>query len=51
MEKPTQVNKTDRKKSATLSEPNPKRAKTEKVKKSKDPNAPKRPLTAFFLFL
>lgn len=51
VEKPTQVNKTDRKKSATLSEPNSKRAKTEKVKKSKDPNAPKRPLTAFFLFM
>ncbi|CAL0300456.1 unnamed protein product [Lupinus luteus] len=32
-------------------EPNAKRAKGEKVKKVKDPNMPKRPATAFFLFL
>ncbi|KAL6187286.1 hypothetical protein ACLB2K_038686 [Fragaria x ananassa] len=49
VEKPTQVTKkppTARNKKSTTSEPNAKR-----VKKSKDPNAPKRPLTAFFLFI
>ncbi|PRQ41457.1 putative chromatin remodeling & transcriptional activation HMG family [Rosa chinensis] len=51
VEKPSEVTKkppTERKKS---SQPNAKRAKTDKVNKSKDPNAPKRPLTAFFLFM
>ncbi|KAL6189670.1 hypothetical protein ACLB2K_036073 [Fragaria x ananassa] len=49
VEKPGQVTKkppTARKKKSTTSEPNAKR-----VKKSKDPNASKRPLTAFFLFM
>lgn len=32
-------------------EPNAKRAKVEKGKKAKDPNMPKRPPTAFFVFL
>ncbi|KAL6187257.1 PREDICTED: high mobility group B protein 7-like [Fragaria vesca subsp. vesca] len=54
VEKPSQVTKkppTAGKKKSTTSEPNAKRVKTDKVKKSKDPNAPKRPLTAFFLFM
>lgn len=32
-------------------EPKAKRAKVEKAKKDKDPNKPKRPPTAFFVFL
>ena len=32
-------------------EPKAKKAKTEKGKKVKDPNKPKRPATAFFVFL
>ncbi|XP_061994688.1 high mobility group B protein 7-like [Rosa rugosa] len=54
VEKPSEVTKkpsTERKKSSTSSQPNAKRAKTDKANKSKDPNAPKRPLTAFFLFM
>ncbi|KAM5566350.1 high mobility group B protein 7-like [Rosa sericea] len=55
VEKPSEVvtkkPPTERKKSSTSSQPNAKRAKTDKAKKSKDPNAPKRPLTAFFLFM
>ncbi|OIW12795.1 hypothetical protein TanjilG_24728 [Lupinus angustifolius] len=46
----TEVKKQERKKPKSK-EPNAKRAKTEKVKKVKDPNLPKRPATAFFLFL
>ncbi|CAL0316280.1 unnamed protein product [Lupinus luteus] len=46
----TEVKKQERKKQKSK-EPNAKRAKTEKVKKVKDPNIPKRPATAFFLFL
>ncbi|KAK7841509.1 high mobility group b protein 7 [Quercus suber] len=45
--KPTTTT-TDRKKSSST-EPKAKKAKTDK--KSKDPNAPKRPQTAFFLFM
>ncbi|KAE9611616.1 putative chromatin remodeling & transcriptional activation HMG family [Lupinus albus] len=46
----TEVKKQERKKPKSK-EPDAKRAKTEKVKKVKDPNIPKRPATAFFLFL
>lgn len=46
--KPTTTTTTDRKKSSST-EPKAKKAKTDK--KSKDPNAPKRPQTAFFLFM
>ncbi|XP_050373300.1 high mobility group B protein 7-like [Argentina anserina] len=46
---PSQVT-TKRKKSST-SEPNAKRSRSDKLNKTKDPNAPKRPLTAFFLFM
>ncbi|CAL2232867.1 unnamed protein product [Prunus armeniaca] len=48
VERPPEANKkspTERKRSTT-SEP-----KSKKAKKDKDPNAPKRPLTAFFLFM
>ncbi|XP_030930842.1 high mobility group B protein 3-like [Quercus lobata] len=45
--KPTTTT-TDRKKSSSTA-PKAKKAKTDK--KSKDPNAPKRPQTAFFLFM
>ncbi|OIV91216.1 hypothetical protein TanjilG_30438 [Lupinus angustifolius] len=45
-----EVKKPERKKPKSK-EPNAKRAKAEKVKKVKDPNMPKRPATAFFLFL
>ncbi|XVE92953.1 hypothetical protein REPUB_Repub01dG0148500 [Reevesia pubescens] len=50
IEKPAEVKKkpAERKKPSST-EPNPKRLK--KLKKGKDPNAPKRPSTAFFLFL
>ncbi|KAF3957903.1 hypothetical protein CMV_017130 [Castanea mollissima] len=44
----TTTTTTDRKKSSST-EPKAKKAKTDK--KSKDPNAPKRPQTAFFLFM
>ncbi|KAK8658392.1 hypothetical protein V6N13_036599 [Hibiscus sabdariffa] len=50
IEKPAEANKkpVERKKPSTA-EPNPKKPK--KLKKGKDPNAPKRPPTAFFLFM
>ncbi|XVF67052.1 hypothetical protein PTKIN_Ptkin10aG0090100 [Pterospermum kingtungense] len=49
IEMPTEVKKkpAERKK-PTSTEPNPKK---KKLKKGKDPNAPKRPPTAFFLFM
>ncbi|XP_061362770.1 high mobility group B protein 7-like [Gastrolobium bilobum] len=50
VEQPAEVKKTERKK-PTCKEPKAKRAKVEKGKKVKDPNMPKRPPTAFFLFL
>ncbi|KAE9618572.1 hypothetical protein Lal_00047467 [Lupinus albus] len=50
VEAAAEVKKPERKKPKSK-EPNPKRAKGEKVKKIKDPNMPKRPATAFFLFL
>ncbi|XVF01727.1 hypothetical protein REPUB_Repub04eG0113600 [Reevesia pubescens] len=51
IEKPAEVKKkpAERKKPSST-EPNPKRLK-KKLKKGKDPNAPKRPPTAFFLFM
>ncbi|KAK8486471.1 hypothetical protein V6N13_077267 [Hibiscus sabdariffa] len=50
IEKPAEAKKkpVERKKPSTT-EPNPKKLK--KLKKGKDPNAPKRPPTAFFLFM
>ncbi|XWS39622.1 hypothetical protein CRYUN_Cryun18bG0070900 [Craigia yunnanensis] len=50
IEMPTEVRKkpAERKKPSST-EPNPKKLK--KLKKGKDPNAPKRPPTAFFLFM
>ncbi|XWS54355.1 hypothetical protein CRYUN_Cryun10bG0083000 [Craigia yunnanensis] len=50
IETPTEVKKkpAERKKPSST-EPNPKKLK--KLKNGKDPNAPKRPLTAFFLFM
>ncbi|XVF44605.1 hypothetical protein PTKIN_Ptkin02bG0137700 [Pterospermum kingtungense] len=50
IEKPAEVKKkpAERKKPSST-EPNPKRLK--KLKKGQDPNAPKRPPTAFFLFM
>ncbi|XP_052185760.1 HMG1/2-like protein isoform X2 [Diospyros lotus] len=39
----------EKKRAKSTAEPNPKKAKKEK--KGKDPNAPKRPPTAFFLFM
>ncbi|KAK8569676.1 hypothetical protein V6N13_046724 [Hibiscus sabdariffa] len=50
IEKPAEAKKKplERKKPSTT-EPNPKKLK--KLKKGKDPNAPKRPPTAFFLFM
>lgn len=51
VEKPTEPKKkpAERKKSSSATEPKSKKARTEK--KGKNPNAMKRPLTAFFLFM
>nr|KJB49542.1 hypothetical protein B456_008G147700 [Gossypium raimondii] len=51
IEKPAEAKKkpAERKKPPTTTESNPKKPK--KLKKGKDPNAPKRPPTAFFLFM
>ncbi|XLR45536.1 hypothetical protein HN51_029648 [Arachis hypogaea] len=50
VEQASEVKKPERKKPKS-NEPKAKRAKVEKTKKVKDPNAPKRPPTAFFLFM
>lgn len=50
VEQPAEAKKTERKK-PTSKEPKAKKAKGEKGKKVKDPNMPKRPATAFFVFL
>ncbi|PPS14818.1 hypothetical protein GOBAR_AA05764 [Gossypium barbadense] len=51
IEKPAEAkkNSAERKKPPATTESNPKKPK--KLKKGKDPNAPKRPPTAFFLFM
>ncbi|EXB96361.1 High mobility group B protein 7 [Morus notabilis] len=51
VEKPSETNKPEKKKSSST-EPKLKKSKVEKKgKKGKDPNKPKRPPTAFFLFM
>nr|AFK37944.1 unknown [Lotus japonicus] len=50
IEQANEAKKTERKKPSSK-EPKAKRAKTEKAKKVEDPNQPKRPPTAFFVFL
>lgn len=50
VEQPTEVKKPERKKPKSK-EPKAKRTKVENGKEAKDPNRPKRPQTAFFLFL
>lgn len=50
VEQAAEVKKPERKK-PNSKEPNAKRAKVGKGKKVKDPNAPKRPPTAFFVFM
>ncbi|MED6110975.1 hypothetical protein PIB30_117842 [Stylosanthes scabra] len=50
VEQPSQAKKSERKRSKS-SEPKAKRSKVEKTKKEKDPNKPKRPPTAFFVFM
>ncbi|KAI4358051.1 hypothetical protein L6164_001957 [Bauhinia variegata] len=50
VEKHTEVKKPEETKKSKSKEPKAKRAKVEKEKK-KDPNAPKRPVTSFFIFL
>ncbi|KAA0066123.1 high mobility group B protein 7 [Cucumis melo var. makuwa] len=52
VEKQTQSKKPAEKKKSASSEPKAKKSRTDKKgKKDKDPNAPKRPPTAFFIFM
>lgn len=52
VEKQTQAKKPAERKRSAPSEPKAKKSRTEKRgKKEKDPNAPKRPPTAFFIFM
>ncbi|XP_015886714.3 high mobility group B protein 7-like [Ziziphus jujuba] len=51
VEKPTEAKKASERNKSTSKEPTAKRAKNEKAKKGKNSNKPKRPPTAFFLFM
>ncbi|KAJ7954626.1 High mobility group B protein like [Quillaja saponaria] len=51
VETPAEVKKPAERKRTKSTEPKPKKAKLGKSKKDKDPNMPKRPPTAFFLFM
>ncbi|KAJ7942604.1 High mobility group B protein like [Quillaja saponaria] len=51
VEIPAEVKKPAERKRSISTEPKAKKAKTDKSNKGKDPNMPKRPPTAFFLFM